>query len=82
MRVIEDWNKIPAEVKRLRNSEIFRRNYKQLRADVRGSTWTTGYDFTSKPLSFVNRKTLYIGNATQKLYPYKPLRNSCPEITF
>jgi hypothetical protein len=32
LRVIEDWNKIPAEVKRLRKSEIFRRTYKQLRA--------------------------------------------------
>jgi hypothetical protein len=33
LRVIEDWNKIPAEMRRLRKSEIFRRTYKQLRAD-------------------------------------------------
>ncbi len=33
LRVIEDWNKIPAEVKRLRKSEIFRRTHKQLRAN-------------------------------------------------
>jgi hypothetical protein len=33
LRVIEDWNKIPSEVKRLRKSEVFKRTYKQLRAD-------------------------------------------------
>ncbi len=33
LRVIEDWNKIPTEVKRLKKSEVFKRTYKQLRAD-------------------------------------------------
>ena len=33
LRVIEDWNKIPPEVKRLKKSEVFKRTYKQLRAD-------------------------------------------------
>ena len=33
LRVIEDWNKIPQEVKRLKRSEVFKRTYKQLRAD-------------------------------------------------
>jgi hypothetical protein len=33
LRVIEGWNKIPPEVKRLKKSEVFKRTYKQLRAD-------------------------------------------------
>jgi hypothetical protein len=33
LRVIEDWNKIPAEVERRRKNEILRRTYKQLRAN-------------------------------------------------
>jgi hypothetical protein len=33
LRVIEDLNKIPGEVKRLRKSEVFKRTNKQLRAD-------------------------------------------------
>jgi hypothetical protein len=39
-RVTEDWNEIPAEVRRLRKCEIFRRTYKQLRADqLRNASW-------------------------------------------